>query len=88
MKHIDEELLLRDIYNLILDVRVTEEEREILLEAKKHLEEKVYYYKVVKDLNFIFGNLARCKKLSEPTGEFFLKLYKNLGRGLKVGIYF
>lgn len=85
MKTYNEETLLQDVYNLILDVRVTEEERKILLDVKKQLEEKVYILKIKRDLRVALGNLAREHKLSEPIDEFFINLYSDLGEGLKIG---
>ena len=68
--------MLEQIYNLVLDSAISATEREILLEAKKQLENNSDYLQVVSNLKINLSSLALQFKLNKKTLEFFSELQK------------
>ena len=57
--------MLEQIYNLVLDSDISATEREILLEAKKQLENNSDYLQVVSNLKINLSSLALQFKLNK-----------------------
>ncbi|MEY8446274.1 bacteriocin immunity protein [Enterococcus ratti] len=82
------ETILSEIYDLILDTKIKEEERTILLTAKNSLEKKHYFPKVMQDLECQLRPLAIKGELTPTIAAFYMKIStlgkfeKELGRGL------
>lgn len=82
-----EEEILNDI-NFILESTISMEEKEILIDAKRRLEKKEYFPKIISILEGELTPLAMQRKLSKNLSTFYLKITshkfkdKGLGRGL------
>ncbi|AFT82428.1 bacteriocin immunity protein [Leuconostoc carnosum] len=89
-KNDKENEILNDITNLLLSEDLTKEDREILLVAKKDLEHKVYFPKIIKDLEASLTPLAMQQKLSKSISPFYLKItsheFKNKYQGFGYGL--
>ncbi|KRN79573.1 bacteriocin immunity protein [Ligilactobacillus acidipiscis] len=79
--------IAKDINSLLQDA-ITEDERTLLIAAKRRLDKKEYLPKIVGGLKGDLTPLATGRKLSPQVSKFYLKLLnskysdKGLGRGL------
>ncbi|KHD45020.1 bacteriocin immunity protein [Streptococcus hongkongensis] len=82
---LSKEWLLENIYNLILDIDISEKEREILMYAKIELENNRYDLQVARILNGDLSTLALQQQLSEKVIAFSLELQKRTLLNNKIG---
>lgn len=64
MTKFTEETLLAQLYNLLLEAKLTDNERDVLLRQRNALEQGDYFPKVVKDLKRELAPLAMQQQLS------------------------
>ena len=82
--------ILSDINKLLAD-NISQDEREILSHAKKELEKKSSFSRIISDLRGELTPLAVSQKLSKSVGTLYLKINshefqsKNFGGGLIMG---
>ncbi|WP_122646842.1 bacteriocin immunity protein [Enterococcus mediterraneensis] len=82
------ETILSNLYDLVLDSTIKENERKILLEAKNNLEKNNYFPRVMNNLEKNLRPAAIRGELSKPVAKFYMdistvgKFEKELGRGL------
>ncbi|AND78903.1 bacteriocin immunity protein [Streptococcus pantholopis] len=95
MSKLTEEQIINDVYNLILNVKTKDNERQVLVDFKKDIENKKEFEKALTTLaerlrNIGIQNISKKTAMSSDVGEFYKKiasygqLKTNLGRGLAV----
>lgn len=83
-----EEIVLVNLYELILDSTLKKEERNILIIGKNRIEKNEYFPKVMNDLEYELRPFAIRSELSDPVAKFYMdisdkgKFEKELGRGI------
>ncbi|RCW17291.1 hypothetical protein CAC02_04000 [Streptococcus gallolyticus] len=70
------EQLENAIYNLILDLEITDKERQILLKAKDDFSSKKDPSRIISSLKVELAPLGLKQELSPKTLEFYLNLQK------------
>lgn len=70
------EQLENAIYNLILDLEITDKERQILLKAKDDFSSKKDPSRIISSLKVELAPLGLRQELSPKTLEFYLNLQK------------
>lgn len=70
------EHLENSIYNLILDLEITDKERQIFLKAKEDFDAKKEFSKIISDLKVELTPLGLRQQLSPKALEFYLNLQK------------
>ena len=70
------EYLENSIYNLILDLEITDKERQIFLKAKEDFDSKKEFSKIISDLKVELAPLGLRQQLSPKALEFYLNLQK------------
>lgn len=79
MSKITEEEIINDVYNLIVDVDVHEDERAILVNFKNRMTAKADFKNELMNLEvglrqLAIENLSRNKKMSSAVGNFYKKI--------------
>ncbi|MGF2085375.1 bacteriocin immunity protein [Lactococcus lactis] len=70
-----EKLFLGNIYDLILNPEITEEERVVLISAKTDLEKTGFSPKIINQLMLAFRGNAINRTLTKPISKFYVNLY-------------
>lgn len=70
-----EKLFLDNIYDLILNPEITEEERGVLISAKTDLEKTGFLPRVMNQLMLAFRGNAINRTLTKPVSNFYVNLY-------------
>ncbi|MCS4488418.1 bacteriocin immunity protein [Streptococcus sciuri] len=79
------EQLENAIYNLILDVEITDKERHIFLKAKDDFSDKKDSSRIISDLKIELAPLGLRQQLSPKALEFYVNLQKEFPVRDKIG---